>query len=373
MKLQVLLLFVLLSFINSYCNNHVSATSEKSDDQSSAADQNIQTNVADTSNNPVRFGVMVAKTEGKIIPPSQQVKVAKALGVNYIRARIDIEGWAGSNDACDTYAAAGLKILLNINYGIPRTATGEKDPIPFPTDMVAYSKAVNSILDKYKPEVVVIENEEDNPNYHAGSADDYINELKTGIQIAHAKGLKVTNGGITVREVCLIIYDDYMQHGQQQKAKDFAARVFPDALLQRLNNLHNPQIARQVEFGRKIIAAYKTLDLDYVNFHWYEPVRGRGKMGNDVNDTTLDESIFTSVVNYLKTVTGKPVLTNEFGVFNTSPALVKGILKAAYDAKLSYAIFYSADGGVGKAVALQNAIGELRQNGIAFKDFIKEH
>ena len=373
MKLPALLISLLFSSINNNCNDAVSTASENSEQQPSSAVQQQQTNAGDTSNKTVHFGVMVAKTEGKIIPPSQQVKIAKALGVQYIRARIDIQGWNGSNDAYNTYAAAGLKVLLNINYGIPRNAAGEKDPIPFPTDTTAYSKLLNSILDKYKPEVVVIENEEDNPNYHSGSADDYINELKTGIEVAHSKGLKVTNGGITYREVCLIIYDDMLHHGKQDEAKEFAQKVFPPALMMRLGNTSNPQIKRQLDFGRKIIAAYKTLDLDYVNFHWYEPVKARGANGVNKNDTIVDTKIFEFVANYIKTVTGKPVMSNEFGVFNTSQTLVKGLLQAVYNANLGYAIFYSADGGEGRAVALQNALGELRQNGSAFRDFIKEH
>ncbi|HEX5154349.1 MAG TPA: hypothetical protein VFW07_23035 [Parafilimonas sp.] len=336
-----------------------------------AATQLTKDYKSNTNDITVKFGVMVAKTEGKLIPPAQQVQVAKALGVQYIRGRIDIQGWSGSNAAYDTYTDAGLKVLLNINYGIPRSAAGDFAPVPFPTDMDGYSKSLNSILDKYKPEVVVIENEEDNPNYHAGSADDYVNQLKTAIQVAHSKGLKITNGGITVREVCLIIYDDYVQRGQKDKAMDFAKHVFPPVLLQRLNNPDNPTVARQLEFGRKIIAAYKTLDLDYINFHWYEPVRARGQAAEA--NGAFDPQAFAFVVNYLKTTTGKPVLTNEFGTFNTSPELTKNLLQAVKDGGLSYAIFYSADGGTGKAVALQNANGELRGNGIAFRDFVAQH
>jgi len=366
MKLPILL-FTFFSSLNINCSNANTTTDDAGKNVSSTANTNTDTTIK------TRFGVMVAKTEGNLIPPSQQVKVARALGVNYIRGRVDIQGWAGSNDAIDTYLSAGLKVLLNINYGIPRNAAGEHDPVPFPTDMNAYAKSLNSILDKYKPEVVVIENEEDNPNYHSGGADDYINELKTAIQIAHARGLKVTNGGITFRETCLIIYDDMMQHGQEQKAKEFAQKVFPATLLQRLNNASAPMVKQQLDFGRKIIAAYKTLDLDYVNFHWYEPIKSRGAASEDIHDTIVDTKVFQFVADYLKTATGKPILTNEFGVFNTSTSLTRGILQAARDANLAYAIFYSADGGTGRAVGLQNGTGELRQNGNAFKDFVKQH
>jgi hypothetical protein len=383
MKLQILLLSVFISSFNNNCKlrterSKMPVETDPGQAQTSVTasdtfgiEKDTLDNETDTSAQAVHFGVMVSKTAGKAIPPERQTLVAKALGVNYMRARVDIKDWNGSNPAYDTYAGAGLKVLLNINYGIPRNELGEHDPIPFPTDMNAYSKVVNSVLDRYKPAVVVVENEEDNPFYHTGSADDYINMLKTAIQIAHSKGLKVTNGGITVREVCLIIYDDLVQRGEKQKAMDFISKAVPPAFLQRLNHLDNPQITRQIEFGRKILAAYKTLDLDYVNFHWYEPVRARANAA--AGDVEFNPQIFSFVAHYLKEKTGKPVMTNEFGVLNASPDLVKNILRAVYDAKLSYAIFYSADGGEGKAVALQNAGGDLRENGMAFRDFIKQY
>ncbi|MBS1748140.1 MAG: hypothetical protein JST21_18420 [Bacteroidetes bacterium] len=367
MKLPILLCYTLLLTISSNCRNSIHAENNNVPDSPVEKSSSV---VADTTVK-TRFGVMVAKSEGHIIPPAQQVKVARSLGVNYIRCKIDISSWSGSSDAYDTYAAAGFKVLLNIISGVPRNAAGDHAPVPFPTDMNAYAKSLNSILDKYRPEVVVIENEEDNPNYHSGDADDYINELKTAIQVAHSKGLKVTNAGITFREVCLIAYDDMIQQGKKQQAIEFAQKVFPPNVLKRINNLSMPAVKRQLDFGRKIIAAYKTLDLDYVNFHWYEPIRARGINGADVSDTTVDPKIFEFITNFLKTKTGKPILSNEIGVFNPSPSLVKGLLQTVKDAGLSYAIFYSADGGVGKAVGLQNGLGELRPNGQAFENFIK--
>jgi hypothetical protein len=366
--MKALLFSVLFLPLKQGCANAEHGTSLTGSSAASAT-------VSDTSNQHTKFGIMIAKSEGQQIPPERQVKIARDLGVHYIRARIDIQGWDGSEPSYNAYASAGFKVLLNVNYGVPRNAAGEHAPVPFPTDMNAYSKTLNSVLDKYKPEVVVIENEEDNPNYHQGSADDYINELKTGIQVAHSKGLKVTNGGITVREICLIIYDDLVQSGQKDKAMEFARKAFPQNFANRLGNggdlTRNPQIGRQVEFGRKIIAAYKNLDLDYVNFHWYEPVQARGK-NIDKSSVSFDPATFEYVVNYLREKTGKPVMTNEFGVLEPSADLVRNLLKAARDANLSYAIFYSADGGEGKAVALQNASGDLRENGHAFKDFVKD-
>jgi hypothetical protein len=374
MKLQVVLFSVFTLLFNINCR---SPFSKKHDNSPMPDVVQDTTGLPDTSLNPggaanktVHFGVMVSKTEGRAILPVQQAQVAKALGVKYIRCLENIQTWNGANPAYDAYTASGLKVLLNINYGVPRDAVGGHRPVPFPTDLKAYSETVNAVLDKYKPEVVVVENEEDNPLFHAGEAEDYIAELNTAIKIAHSKGLKVTNGGITVREVCLIIYDDYVQRGEKQKALDFAQSVFPGMLTKKIN-MNNPQITRQLEFGRKIIAAYKLLDLDYVNFHWYEPVLAR--MGSADVNADFDPKIFSFVVNYLKTATGKPVMTNELGVLNPSPDLVKSLLQTIRNNSLAYAIFYSADGGEGKAIALQNGSGGLRENGIAFRDFLSQH
>jgi hypothetical protein len=334
-------------------------------------DANTQTK-KDSHKNP--FGILVDRTDNSAVPLNKKIQVAKALGLNYVRVRTDIDTYNGTINNYDDFAAAGFKIILNINYSIPRSATGEKQPVPFPTDLEAYSKTFTSILDKYKPELVVVENEEDNPFYHSGSADDYINELKTAIKICHSKGLKVTNGGLTVREIMLLAFDDLMRSGKKQEAYDFAGRAFPQQYLNKLNNYEKlPMAQRALSFGRQVIEAYKTLDLDYVNFHWYEPVSARGKKDlNALNKEHIDPEVFNAVVNYLKRTTGKPIMTNEFGVMNSSPTLIQELMQQVLNANMDYAIFYSGD-GAGGSKALQNGDGSLREIGDAVRDFIQQH
>ena len=336
-------------------------------------DNNTNTEIKkDERKNP--FGILVDRTDNSAVPLNKKIQVAKALGLNYIRVRTDIDTYNGTINNYDEFASAGFKIILNINYSVPRSATGEKQPVPFPTDLEAYSKTFTSILDKYKPELVVVENEEDNPFYHSGSADDYINELKTAITICHSKGLKVTNGGLTVREIMLLAFDDLMRSGKKQEAYDFAGRAFPQQYLNKLNNYEKlPMAQRALSFGRQVIEAYKTLDLDYVNFHWYEPVSARGKKDlNALNKEHIDPAVFNAVVNYLKLTTGKPVITNEFGVMNSSPTLIQELMQQVLNANMDYAIFYSGD-GAGGSKALQNGDGSLREIGDAVRDFIQQH
>jgi hypothetical protein len=391
MKLNILLfsLIVLPLFIQ--CNSitkhkYRHALQSKSSEQTVATTDTIDSGpVAENSTNADAkkdgrrnpFGILVDRTANAGVPLDKKIQVAKALGLNYMRLRTDIDTYNGTINNYDAFAAAGFKIILNINYSVPRSATGEKQPVPFPTDLDAYSKTFTSILDKYKPELVVVENEEDNPFYHSGTADDYINELKTAISICHAKGLKVTNGGLTVREITLLAFDDLYQNGKKQEAYDFARRVFPPQYLSRLDKIDNyqklPAVRRALTFGRAVVAAYKTLDLDYVNFHWYEPVAARGKKDGDaLNADRVDPAVFSAIVNYLSRKTGKPVITNEFGVLNTSPTLIQDLMQQVLNAKMDYAIFYSGD-GAGGSKALQNGDGSLRQIGEAVRDFIKKN
>lgn len=389
MKLKTLLFsFMLLPFfiqcngVSRFKNHNKHLLQSKNSAQTpetTAGDVKEDTTFSDnitqkTEANKNPFGALIDKTDNAPVTIDKKIQVAKALGLKYIRLRTDISTYSGYINHYDEFTRAGFKIILNINYAVPRNALGEKKPIPFPTDLDAYAKTFTSILDKYKPELVVVENEEDNPGYHSGSPEDYINELKTAISICHSKGIKVTNGGLTVREVTLLAFDDLYQSGKKQEALDFAGRVFPKQYLAKIDRYQNfPAVKRALTFGRPVIAAYKNLDIDYINFHWYEPVAARGKLNNGALDREhVDPMIFTAVVNYLSRKTGKPVITNEFGVLNTSPSLITDLMQKVMDAKMEYAIFYSAD-GTGGAKALQNNDGSLREIGNAVKDFINKH
>src|SRR5690349_17257853 len=121
------------------------------------------------------FGVLVNASGGPV-NIQQKIAIAKDLGVPYVRNAIIMDTWSGSDKAYEAYEKAGFKIICNVNYGRVQKG-GQRGSVPFPTDMTAYKKTLHAILDKYKPEVVVIENEELIPKYHSGSMQDYITEL----------------------------------------------------------------------------------------------------------------------------------------------------------------------------------------------------
>ncbi len=317
-----------------------------------------------------KFGVLVyGKTN-----VNKKIQIAKELGVAYVRDAIVMQSWNGRDENFEKYTAAGLKVILNINWGHVRGTEGEKNPVPFPKDTVKYKQILSDILDKYKPEVVVIENEELNRRYHSGPIEDYINELTAAINVAHSKGLKVTNAGLTGKGFSLLVYNDYMKRGMQKEANDFARRCMKPAWMKEIrNNTEND--SEDDEGGetttrvQKLIEAYKRLPLDYVNFHIYEPIKNiRG--GTDENVKQITPNALKEIIDYLSRATGKKVMSNECGERSSSPELVPQMLEEFSKYNMDYVIWFSGDGEAG-AKALQNDDGTLRESGAAFKNFVQ--
>lgn len=305
-----------------------------------------------------KFGVLV---NGKM-NLNTKINITKDLGVSYVRTAVLMQNWKGYDDRCDKQIAARLKMIMNVNWG----PAGERFTIPFPTDTVEYKKLLNQILDKYKPEVVVVENEETIKKYHSGPIEDYINELTAAITVAHSKGLKITNGGLTNRELALLVYNDYVERGMKKEAQDFAKKCIKPSLLQ-----NNPDVEQLMSNTRKLIEAYKRLPLDYVNIHIYEPIKNV-VIGTDERVKEITPGAIQEIINYVSRTTGKKVMSNESGQRTSSPDVTTQMLREFAKAKIDYLIWFSGD-GIGGAKALQNEDGSLRPSGEAFKNFMKEY
>jgi hypothetical protein len=305
-----------------------------------------------------KFGVLV---NGKM-NLNIKINVAKALDISYIRDAVVLQNWNGNDESTDKFMAEGFKVILNVNWGQVAKGPGIKEPVPFPTDTVEYKKVLDKVLNKYKPEVIVIENEETTRNYHTGPIEDYISELSAAITVAHSKGLKITNGGITNRDLVLLVYNDYLERKMNKEADDFASRCVKPALLKNL------ETADIVAKAKKLIEAYKNLPLDYINIHLYEPVKNVAG-GTDESVKTITPGAQKEMINYIERVTGKRAMSNETGTRTSSPKVVTGFLQQLAQTDMPYVIWFSGD-GEGGSVALHNQDGSLRPNGIAFKNFI---
>ena len=327
----------------------------------------------DSTRNP--FGVLTNTIGGGgPLSPQIRVKLATELGVPYMRTGTMITKWTGSSPANDVVVKAGFKMVMNINNS---PLGGGLPPSPFPTDMVAYRKSISEIMDKYPAEVIVIENEEANDKYYTGNADQYLTMLSTAIEVAHSKGLRITNGGITSRELSVLVWKDYMKKGMTKEATAWGKACIPANFLSDLPDFsHNTAMRDRLVEIEKLLAAYKTMPLDYVNFHWYEPINLRfvKTFPADADLNHVVAGAMEAVVNYLHNATGKPIMTNEFGPVTSSPTLMTELMQEALNLKLPYAMLYSGDGDrIGATVPSHNNDGTLTPNGIAFRDFIKSH
>ena len=281
----------------------------------------------------------------QVVRSSQGIEVAKALGAVYFRpASIFLDQWNGTCTECDIATSAGLKLVLTVRNSGPL-------PTAPPIDLAAYQHTLGQVLDKYRPAVLAVENEENSALFYTGTPEEYAAELKAACDVAHQKGIPCTNGGLVSALVALLVYDHYLESGQSATAQDFAARAFTPDLQRQLNS---PQAQEQMSKGRDLLSAYRAAGADYVNFHWY------------IADTrALEEAVA-----YLRAQTGLPVITNEIGQFTDDPNQTTAIMGKIVELGLPIAVWFGLDGP--KARGLVNLDGSLRPTGQAFKGFIED-
>ncbi len=191
--------------------------------------------------------------------------------------------------------------------------------------MVAYRAALKAVLDKYASqiEVAVIENEPTTKIFHSGPIEDYITMLGVATDVCHSKGVRVADGAIHV---------DYVQMIKK------GYRLYGSAL-----NV------------KKLIAAYKTLPLDFVNVH----TKGTG--------FSYPANLLKSTANYLRTQTGHPVMSNEWHVESNEASLIKSMVQGWKEGGYVYSVIY---GGNDNTIAVNTGTA-LLSNGVTYKNSIQ--
>jgi len=270
-----------------------------------------------------------------------QVKVADQLGVSCLRSRVRVPGSSKVPILNTTY-----KVLLNFNSNrFGSTA-------PFVTNLTQYEKDLRNILSgcTVLPVVAVIENEESNASYYNGTAKAYINQLSTAINVMHAYGIKVANGGITSTGLNYLVYQDFLSQGKADSAEQFRSleHVTPN----------NAQTQERGAFVNALLQAYAQMNLDYVNFHW------KGE--------SPDTQSLGSVINYLKKVTRKKIISNELGQTDKDPNTLTTHVQKCTDAGFPYIVWYSPQENSGEnATPLQHNDASLTNSGIAYQNYPK--
>lgn len=293
-----------------------------------------------TRQNP--FGVMLPS---KVVRTPEGMEVAKALGAVYFRpSSIFLDQWKGSSTECDIATKVGLKLVLTVRNSGPL-------PTAPPKDLSVYQRTLGEVLDKYRPALLVVENEENSALFYTGTPEEYAKQLKAACEVAHQKGISCTNGGLVGTLVAFLVYDHYLQTQQTAKAKDFASRVFTPELQRRLDS---HEAKEQIRKGKALLSAYKEARIDYVNFHWY----------------FADTQALEETVAYLKEQTGLPVITNEIGQWTDDPQQTTAVMSKIVELGLPIAVWFGLDGP--KAKGLVNLDGSLRPTGETFQRFIKD-
>lgn len=258
-----------------------------------------------------------------------EIKICKQLGVSYVRYAIVLKDFTGVDKGYEKWVNAGYKVLLNLNYDNVSNTSGKKTPVPFPTDMTAYKKLLVSVLDKYQPEIAVIENEPTTDQFHSGPIENYITMLKTAVDVCNQRGIKVADGAIHVGYLTQVM-NGWATEGNAMETK-------------------------------KLIQAYKTINLTYVNTHAKGPFDGNK---NVYPDGTLEE-----YADYIRAQTGKPVICNEYNQHNSSTTLMTGSVGGFKNGDYKYVIARSGSGT--QDGASLNSGTSLTALGIAYRDAIK--
>src|SRR5690349_7029864 len=141
---------------------------------------------------PPNFGAWIS---GYAI--DDKMNACSMINVTYVRDAIELKSFTGKSSTLDGYIKNGYKLLLNFVY---QNASGGK-AVPFPTDMTEYRKLLNNALDKYTPEVAVIENEPTTDKFHSGPIENYITELKAAVAVCKQRGVKVADGALNLQWV----------------------------------------------------------------------------------------------------------------------------------------------------------------------------
>ena len=317
---------------------------------------------------PSQVGIFIPLFTG-VTDANDVVAEANALGVHTARASQDVTA-SGVRPAFATFAAKGLKTVLTaLNHPVP-DGTGHNPVAPpvTPEELATYRTQLGAKLDAVAaPSVVQVENEENAAEFFSGTMTQYRAELDAAIEVAHARGVTVTDGAITSNPLAMLVWKDYKDRGLDVEADNFAARAFKDPadawILRDLRKVPFTGLSRQNlqiawDKATELVPLLATSNVDFVNFHWYID----------------DDQALKEAVDYLRRATAKPVVTTEIGQYNTTPSVVTGHLGKMVEAlHLPLVIWFDFDGQPALGLHDTATPGVPRPNGAAFKDYVTKH
>jgi len=318
---------------------------------SSIASTPVIANTTESSNPLNPFGLMLGNT---IKSPGDEIEVAKNMGARYYRFGVTLTE-VPDNITATKILNNGLNAVITIRYN-----GNQKGPSSPPPDISVFKNSISKVIDRDHPSVLVYENEEDSPNFnfYTGNNTQYLEGLKAVCEVAHQKGVKCANGGITSASSVLVTADYYENENPNSEKFNIVTnntlhpyfeKIFQDGG----NTTTNPYFADRIISAKELISKYKENGADYMNFHWH----------------AQSSAALALVIEVLRNQSGLPVITNEFApeTMNTPDGLFQ-LLNTFYELQVPIAIEYALGSNV-----LTNSDGTLLSDGQVYQQFMNQH
>ena len=294
--------------------------------------------------------------------------VASYLGVQYGRECIAVLNPPDAKQLANIKSDEQEGYKMMIAYNNVDSKAGNPTPV---TNDEAYESALATDLDATHPAVVTIQNEEDGLQFWTGDIPNYLHMLSLAVKVAHSKGYKVTNGGITTTGLDLAYWDYLWTMGKHSQADAFAQLAFSRQstsgypTLKDLPNSSNPNLpilahshllAAKLTRVNALISGYKATGIDYVDFHWL----------GGIPATAMAEA-----VPWLEQQTGLPAISSAMASDSATDGSLNAILTEGLALHLSYIVVLGAYEG--QNAPLADISGNILPNGIIFKRFLATH
>lgn len=237
-----------------------------------------------------------------------RVRLYRTLDVRWLRTNAVIARTTGTGmtDVAEVPAlrAAGFRTFVSVHGAHDFAASGAGD--------ISYRDGVTSLIDRYRPDIVAVENEIDGARY-TGSPSDYLARLKVACDAAHLRGAQCTDGGFTTKMNIALLLDEKLATGDAGDTEHLRT------LLRRWYGFwRSPgdtqsgwqDFAREHRLAeaRQIVAGLKRAGADYVNLHWYT------KLAGEPTEDVQNWVIAPDVAAMLSRLSGLPVIGGEIGL-----------------------------------------------------------
>lgn len=211
---------------------------------------------------------------------------------------------------------------------------------PFPTgsELTRQLNALDSTLTAnadHLPDIISFNNEEPNKGYWSGLPSDYTAWLNAATAIAHNHGIPVSNGGV-LQNIIWYIRWVYQQEGKTDSVEYINARTGYGPTTLAFQQL-------VIDWYKIEMPALMASNIDYINFHWYEPTSLRSPGWQNPESVTSASGLLPVLINFLGRY-GRPVITTEFGTGNDSHELFNEVCNQIKDAGVKVMVYYAGDG-----------------------------